>query len=262
MGIPISNVPVIPDHIAYLSALASIVGGLMLVGWGRIWNRPLLGLVGAGVGFLCGDLLVSAMSLNIDPWVARSALASVLGVLGFVAAPFFWAMLAGSLCATIAGGFLAGNSITLEVNAPVGGYTAEAWLQWFSMFAGDVSGGMWKQKTAVMLLVMVPAGLIPMMIGLWKQRFITIVMTSLVGSVSVVVGAIVAMVQADPTRWPKAWSGLFIPLCIIGGLWVCGVALQYGFVMAANRKKMAREFARAQSDVQPDGKQKKKEKKK
>ena len=135
-----------------------------------------MGLVGVGVGFLSGDLLVSVASLDVEPWVARSALGSVFGVLGFIAAPFFWAMLAGSLCSLIAGGFLAANVITVEVNAPVGGYTAEAWLQWFSMFAGDASCGMWKQKTAVMLLVMAPAGLIPMMIGLWKPQFITIVM--------------------------------------------------------------------------------------
>ena len=99
-----------------------------------------------------------------------------------------------------------------------------------------------------MVLVMVPAGLIPLMIGLWKQRFITIVMTSLVGAIAVVSGAIVAIVQTDPTWWPKAWSGLLIPLCIVGGLWICGVAVQYSFALAAARKKKAKEVARAQSD--------------
>jgi hypothetical protein len=261
MDIPFPNVPEIPGSIAYISAMVSIVVGLLLVGWGRIWSRLLVGLVGAGAGFLIGDLLVSVANLDVDLWVARSAVGSVLGVLGFIAAPFFWAMLAGSLCSSIAGGFLAANFVAevgLKVNAPAGGYTAELWAQWLGMFAGDVSGEMWQQKTAVMLLVMAPAGLIPMMIGLWKHRFITIVMTSLIGAVSVVVGAIVAMVQADPTRWPKDWPGLFIPLCIIGGMWLCGGAIQYSFVLAANRKKLAREVARAQSDAPSDDKKKKK----
>ena len=129
-----------------------------------------------------------------------------------------------------------------------------------AVYAGQISEKMWADQAGIMILVMAPAGLIPLMIGLWRQRFITIVMTSLIGAIAVVGGVIVAIVQSDPTRWPKAWSGLMIPLCVIGGLWVCGVVMQYSFVLAAARKKRAKEVARAQTDVQSDGKKKEKKK--
>ena len=252
MGIPFPHVPELSDSIAYASAAASIIIGLMLVGWGRLWSRPLVGLAGVGAGLLCGDLLADAM--KVDSGVAKAAVASIFGVLGFVAAPFIWAGMAGSLCASVAGGFLAENFLATlpgqvpEVVEPAGGATLAHWAESLAVFAGNVNGEMWRSRAATMVLVMAPAGLIPVMIGLWKQRFITIVMTSLIGATAVVSGAIVAIVQSDPTRWPTAWSGLLIPLCIVGGLWVCGVAVQYNFAMAAARKKKAKEAARAQSD--------------
>lgn len=250
MDIPFPPVPEFSNNIAYISAAASIVIGLMLVGWGRLWSRPLVGLGGVGVGFLYGGPLAGAM--KVDPGVSKAALASIFGVLGFVAAPFFWAMLAGSLCASVAGGFLAENFLAglpvREIVEPAGGATLAIWAETLELYANEIKLSMWQKQASVMVLVMAPAGLIPLMIGLWKQRFITIVMTSLTGAIAVVSGAIIALVQSDPTRWPKAWSGLLIPLCIAGGLWVSGVAMQYSFALAASRKKKAREAARAQSD--------------
>jgi len=184
--------------------------------------------------------------------VAKAALGSILGVLGFVGAPFIWALLAGSLCSSVAGGFLAADFIAevgLKVDSPAGGFTPELWAEWFSVFAGDVSVEMWQERAATMILIMAPVGLIPTMIGLWKPRFITIVMTSLTGATVVVGGSFLALIQSDPTRWPSVWSGLLIPLYIVGGLWVCGVAVQYSFALAAARKKKAREVARAQDDL-------------
>jgi len=251
MDIPFPHFPELSDGVAYISATASIIIGLMLVGWGRLWSRPTIGLIGVGAGFLCGDLLSD--SVKVDTGIARAAVGSILGVLGFVAAPFMWAFLAGSLCASVAGGFLAVNFVAevgLKVDPPAGGFTPELWAEWFAVFAGDVSADMWQERAATMLLVMAPLGLIPTMIGLWKPRFITIVMTSLTGAIVVVSGSVVALVQADPTRWPKAWSGLLIPLGIAGGLWVCGMAVQYSFALAAVRKKKAKEVARAKADLQ------------
>ena len=250
MGIPFPHLPELSDSIAYISGTASIIIGLMLLGWGRFWSRPLVGLAGVGTGFLCGDLLADAM--KVDPGVAKAAVGSVFGVLGFVAASFIWAGLAGSLCASVAGGFLAADFVAeagLKVNPPAGGFTPELWAEWLSVFTRDVSAEMWQERAGTMVLIMAPVGLIPTMIGLWKPRFITIVMTSLTGAIVVVSGAIVALVQSDPTYWPKAWSGLLIPLYIAGGLWVAGMAMQYSFAMAAARKKKAKEAARAQQDI-------------
>jgi len=250
--------PELSDSIAYIASAVSIVIGLMLLGWGRLWSRPLVGVIGVGAGFLCGDLL--AVSVDVDSGVAKAAAGSVFGVFGFVAAPFIWAFLAGSLCSLVAGGFLAENYVSglaaqfpeqvPEVVEPAGGATLTLWMHDVVRVLGNVNADMWAKQAVTMVLVLAPIGLIPTMIGLWKPRFITIVMTSLTGAIVVVSGSVVALVQADPTRWPKAWSGLLIPLGIAGGLWVCGMAVQYSFALAAVRKKKAKEVARAKADLQ------------
>jgi len=211
-------------------------------------------MVGVGVGLLSGDGL--AENMNVEPGIAKASLGSIFGVLGFVAAPIFWAMLAGSLCASVVGGFLAADFLeSFQGQVPVvgdarDGATMVMWLKGLQSYTGDLNSRMWEQRAAAMVLIVAPAGLIPMMIGLWKQRFITIVMTSLIGAILLVGGIGLAVVQADPTRWPVAWSGALIPVCVVGGLAICGVALQYGAVMAAARKKKAKEVAKAQADNQ------------
>jgi hypothetical protein len=256
MDIPFPNMPEFADKIVYMSAVGSIIVGLMLVGWGRLWSRPLMGLAGVGVGFVIGDLVSGTM--DVDPWVARSAVGSILGVLGFVAAPLFWAVILGALCSSSAGGFLVGKFLIeegIKVEAPAGGFTPELWAEWLSVAAGDVSGAMWKERAGVLILVMAPAGLIPLLIGLWRQRFATIVMTSLIGAIAVVGGACVATVQSSPERWPKEWLGLLTPLYIAGGLWFCGMVMQYCFVLASTKKKKAKEAAQAESE-EPSGRRK------
>ncbi|MDP6545215.1 MAG: hypothetical protein QGH60_14610 [Phycisphaerae bacterium] len=250
MDMPFPPIPELSDSIAYISGAVSIVLGLLLLGWGRLWSRPTVGVIGVGAGFLCGGLLADGM--KVDSGVAKAAVGSILGVLGFVAAPFMWAFLAGSLCSLVAGGFMAESflaEVGFKVDAPPGGFTPESWMEMLSVCSRDVSFDMWQQQATTMVLVMAPAGLIPTMIGLWKPRFITIVMTSLTGAIMVVGGSSLALVQSDPTHWPTEWPRLLIPLCIIGGLWVAGMAVQCSFAMAGARKKKAKEVARAQADL-------------
>ena len=253
MGIPFPHLPELSDSVAYISSVTSIIIGLMLLGWGRLWSRTTVGLIGVGAGLLCGDLLSD--SLKVDPGVAKAAVGSISGVLGFVAAPFIWAGLAGCLCSLVAGGFMADSFLASlsgkvpPVVEPAGGVTLAHWAESLTVYIGDVNAEMWREQAITMMLVLAPVGLIPTMIGLWKPRFITIVMTSLTGAIVVVSGAAIALVQSDPTRWPTAWSGVLIPLYTIGALWVCGIAVQYGFAMAATRKKKAKDVAQAQRDL-------------
>ena len=252
MGIPFPNAPELSDAVAYIAGGSAIIIGLMMVGWGRFWSRPLVALAGVGIGLLCGDLLAEVM--KVDVAIARAAVAAILGVLGFVAAPFFWAFFAGALCSSVAGTAMALNFLaglpegTLEATPPEGGYTLAVWGEWLGVFSSDISSAMWERQASIMVLVIAPAGLIPVLIGLWRQRLATILMTSFVGAIAVAGGAVIAITQSDSTRWPAGWSGAAIPLCVIGGLWICGVAVQYAFVMSAARKKKAKEVAQAQAD--------------
>ncbi len=251
MDITIAPMPDLSDTVAYLAGGGGVVIGILLVGWGRFWSRLVVGLSGVGIGLLVGGPLAEMMT--VDPWIGRAAAASIFGVLGFVAAPFLWAILSGALCASVAGGFLADRFLSnmseeTSLLEPFGGGGLQQWAEYIATNAGIINSEMWREQVGLTLLVTAPLAIIPLMIGFWRQRFITIVMTSLTGAVAIVAGAMLVIVQNDPTRWFKEWSGLVIPLMVVGVLTLLGITVQYIFALAKARKKKAKEAARARSD--------------
>jgi len=242
------------DNIVYMSSAGAIVLALIMLGWGWLLSRLILGVTGAGAGALFGAQL--AGWIKVDPIVGRSAAGSILGVLGFVAAPFFWAILAGSLCSLVAGGFVAADFLTdpgITITPLQAGASPEMWVDWIIKTSESFGGELWQKRAGVLVIAMAPAGIIPMLIGFWRQRFITIVTTAFIGAVLATSGAVLAMVQADPARWPKEWSGLMIPLYVAGGLWLFSVAVQYNFALASERKKKGKEIDRARPAGESSG---------
>lgn len=229
--------PELARSAAYAVAVVCVVVGIMLSGWGRIWSRPLTAAIGVGVGLLLAGPV--AARIEVDLLFAQVALASVLGVLGFVAAPVFWSLLAASIFVSVAVWLLAadylaetGTRVAMDSSADMG-----RWVHALGGVAGELWSELWSGRRAVTVMVVVPSGAVPLLIGLWRPRLVTITMTALTGPLVVVAGVLIAVTQSDPTRWPASWSGLRGPLIVAGALALCCVAFQYGRIMTAARKE-------------------------
>jgi len=225
------------DSTAYAVAAACVVVGVLLGGWGRVWSRPVTAAVGVGVGLLLAGPV--AEQIKVDLLFAQVALASVLGVLGFVAAPAFWSLLASCVCVSVAVWLLAADYLA-ETGTSVATGSPGDMGQWAHAL-GDVAGKLWSElwsgRRAVTVMVVVPSGAVPLLIGLWRRRLITILMTSLTGSLMAVAGVMIAAAQSDSWRWPESWAGMRGPLIVAGSLAFCCIAFQYGRIMAAARKE-------------------------
>ena len=222
---------------AYAVAVVCVVVGIMLSGWGRVWSRPLTAAFGVGVGLLLAGPV--AEQIEVDLLFAQAALASVLGVLGFVAAPVFWSLLAACVCVSVAVWLLAADYLAETGTRVATGSSADIgqWVQALGGVAGKLWSELWSGRRAVTVMVVVPSGAVPLLFGLWRPRLVTITMTALTGPLVVVAGVMVAVTQSDPTRWPASWAGMRGPLIVAGSLAFCCIAFQYGRVMAAARKE-------------------------
>jgi len=226
---------------AYAVAAACVAVGVLLAGWGRVWSRPVTAAVGVCAGLLLAGPL--AEQIKVDLLFAQAALASVLGVLGFVAAPVFWSLLASCVCASAAVWLLAADHLA-ETGSRVAMAPADDMGQWVRLL-GDVFAelwsALWSGRRAVTVMVVVPSGAVPLLIGLWRRRLMTIVMTSLTGPLVVVAGVMIAVTQSDPSRWPESWVGMRGPLIVAGSLAFCSMAFQYCRIMMARKKEQGSE---------------------
>lgn len=237
IDVSIPPYPELAGSTAYAVAAACVTVGVLLGGWGRVWSRPVTAAVGVCVGLLLAGPV--AEQIEVDLLFAQVALASVLGVLGFVAAPVFWSLLASCVCVSVAVWLLAADYLA-ETNTRVPMASAADMGQWLRALGGvfgDLWSALWSGRRAVTVMVVVPSGAVPLLIGLWRRRLMTIVMTSLTGPLVVVAGVMIAVTQSDPSRWPASWAGMRGPLIVAGSLAFCSTAFQYGRIIAAARKE-------------------------
>jgi len=241
MDIPIPPQPLLDDSLAYGIAAGCVVVGVLLACWGRTLSRPLTGAGGAALGLLLAAPV--ATKLSVDLVVARVALATLLGVLGFVVAPFVWTLLTAVACVSVAWVVLVQEHLAAPEQVSQMEGAAESVEQWLVAFFRDgvwpVTKKLWNAQWGTALMVLCPAALIPLMIGLWKPKFLTSLMTSLIGALGIVAGAMLALAQYKESLWPTTWAGFYAPLGAAGLLAIGALAYQYNRFIVADRKKKA-----------------------
>lgn len=220
-----------------------LVVGVLLLLWGRKLHRVFLGLGAGAAGASFAGEWATQLS-GLDWRLAYAIAAGTAGILGVVMARIVWPVLAGALFAGAAGvTVLACFQPSLPADlkaatAPAGGDLV-AWSAAAYVCASAAVQAVWRDHMAVLLGAMCPAGLVPLVIGLFRPRLATIFMTALVGSLSMICGPLVAAQRFWPELWASAWANPHVPAIVAGVMLLIGLLFQYRLAIAADRAKKA-----------------------
>lgn len=247
LDIPIPPIPQLPDSLTpyfwYVAGGAIALGVAMLL-WGRHIGRFVLMLAGAGVGYLYGGAL--AEMLKAPAIVGQIALAVTGGVVCLIAARLVWALLAGALLETVATILLIAHflpqlavrpAIALAENAAFGEWAAAT-----GTYLWTCIDEIRKANFGTVMLIIVPAGLLPMMVALIKARAAVVFMTGLIGGLLATWALWLGAVHYRPEIWPTDWMRFLIPAGVALVLTIIGWVYQaHGEATKQEEKKESEE---------------------
>ena len=189
---PVSRVLALGIAALVAAAAVAVLLGVLLLFWGRVFHRALLGLVAGAVGLLLGTYYGPQIQLNV--LAAQAAGALTFALLGVVLARLLWSVLAGlhvavlaaalmlvfyvgeSLAATQPGVFSAANEATARIDEAL------------------------RQDGPVLWAAVIGSGLAATVVAFLLPRTTVILMTALVGAelLSSAIGMGLAYVSAGP----------------------------------------------------------------
>lgn len=221
----------------YAAAGGAILVGSVVLLWGRHLHRALLMAIGAGAGFLLAEPLALQLGTGLHLTAAAAMLTSA--IVALVLARLIWPLLAVAIYVGIATLMLKGHYGPIPwPDTP----TLPDWLLALQAVAiPDAS--VWQEHLRQTLLVLAPAAIFILVLGLLLGRIMVILMTSLVGALTVTGGIALAVLQRKPELWPADWNALLIPAAIAGGLAALGLIGQVRGLLGdiARQKKAAEE---------------------
>ena len=232
---PLPPAPQLVAQWAWSVALVSVALGVLLTVWGDKYHRAALAIVGGGVGALLGVTL--APYLGMSSLAGQIAIPMVLAVLAVIGAQFVWAIVAACLGLAGAGWILACFFAQTETRAAAAADVTDltAWARMTWQFARSGMTDAWRVNGLVVILAMFPAGAVPLIVGLFKPKLVTVAMTVLLGAVGAVFGAILGLAQINTSLWSQSLAQPGILVAAVGALITLGVICQYRRILAENR---------------------------
>ena len=220
----------------WLVALLLIGIGALLLAWGNKYHRGALALVGAAIGALFGPML--APHVGMTPLAGRIAGSMVLAVAAAIGAQIVWAVLAAGLALAAAAWALACNFASgASPGEAAGPANFPEWcLNVWTFVSGELAR-VWETQALVIILVLFVAAAVPLVIGLFKPKVATIVMTALLGAAGVVAGGLLASAQVNADWWAGALRQYSAPIAAFVALMTFGVIWQYRYELADTRRR-------------------------
>ena len=209
LSIPIPSVPELTALVGFSLAFGGLAVGLIITLWGRRVHYLLAAAVGACAGLAAAPLVIDQAWVDFDPSFVQLAVVLIIAAASVALAwRVTWAVLFGMIGATIAGVTLLLLQGTGQISDQAG-QSLLAWWQNVPPVILDVEAveQLWAEQRNMVLMTVLPAGLIPLVIGLVFRRAGIFLMTSLIGAIICMAGVVtgMSMINADalcPRKWP------------------------------------------------------------
>ena len=233
---PLPPAPQLASQWAWSAAALSVALGALLTVWGDKYHRAALAVVGGGTGAVLGVTL--APYLGMTSMAGQIAIPMVLAVLAVIGAQFVWAVVVASLGLAGAGWILVCHFAQPETRqAAAGDVTVLAdWAQVTWQYARSGIVDAWRANGLVVILALFPAGAVPLIVGLFKPKLITVAMTVLLGAVGVVSGVILGLAQIRTSLWSESLAQWGALIAAVAALITLGVICQYRRILAEKRR--------------------------
>jgi len=237
----------------FFCAIAVVLGAAMVV-WGRLIGRPLvmiaLGAGGIWLGPLAGELVKTWAGFEIPKPITQLLAAFLLVVGGFLFERVVWALLLSALAVLPTAYFVVAkywpaipDSVRPAATQPaadcLAAYLSTGSIQYWQAIIVGYQNFVWP-----IAFSLGAAFIVPVAVGLFFPRFIRIMMTSLCGSLAVVVAVMLIIGSALPWAWEFIWKHLYIPAAVVLVPAVMGIFMQYRVAMRLDREEKERNEAR------------------
>ncbi len=228
-----------------------VVLSVILLLWGRTMvGRAVLALAAAALAYLYGGLLTA--SLNVPPTLAKISCAFTAALLCVVAARIIWPLVLTGMIEALAVVLVICSYMSQmpDKKWPVFPAADEvpdtlAWLaaMWDYIYAGFSLARELNVNT--MILVMAPAALLPLIVGLIYPRVAAIIASGIAGGLALTGAFWFLAVQVRPNLWPSDWYRLLIPGGVAAVLTIIGWIYQgHAEALAYQKKKQKPDDAR------------------
>lgn len=229
MQIPLPLLPEIESAYGWLIGAGGLVVGAALLLWGSKLSRLITAIAGAGGGLAVAQQVIDRS--DMDPLAVRIGIACGCAIFGFILARLIWAILLATLAAGVAGVIVLWRYLPeVEQKAqPVFKSTinAQQWAAESVQYSQASGEAMLDFNFAALLLVMIPAFMLPLIMFLLLPRLGKILATAIAGGVAIIAGLVLAGSTARESLWPSEWQSWAIVGAIAGGLTLVGIVLQY-----------------------------------
>ena len=224
-SIPLPPAPQLGAAIAYSIAAGSVLAGLVITFFGCRLHYLLAGLVGAGVGFALAPVVQPYIGMN--PIYVQIGVVLVAAAVLALAAKVTWPVVAGAVGAAVTA------TVLLMRQAPgipqEASQSLAAWWQHVApaVFDMDTIKATWRHDQAHVLLVMFPATVLPLLLGVFFNRAVMLIVTALIGATATVAGLIVGLAQVKARLWPQSWMDMgvlgiaVVVITLIGAICQC-----------------------------------------
>ncbi len=229
-AVPMPPAPQLGALAAYGLAIGSVLVGLAITFFGCRLRYLLAAAVGAGAGFALTPVVQG--HIDINPTYVQIAVVLITTVVLVVAGRVTWAVVAGALGAAVGATVLLVNQAVNIPEAASGSLTA--WCQSVGPAVFDMGAieRMWEQQEGLVLLVMFPATVLPLLLGVFFNKVVVVLMTAIIGAVVTVAGLVVGLAQFKARLWPEDWTDVGVLAIAAGVIMLIGAICQCLFAQA------------------------------